>query len=295
MINPGSTIPQLLKIVTRTFRECDFNEVQEILMDCEKMMKFEIQELQRDLDSMKTELRLQERSCIVTEMEKSRIEEKLQISRRKCEELNEKITRLTEEHKFCNEFSKMMSEKDKLILELNGKINELQTKNLENEQLLGKYKQQSESLEAEVAILRVEKLASDQLVVELRQKQSVTDQAVVELERQNWRATKKMDEMRQEKVESESRPDDLAPRVFLRETGLANLLKVKVDDLSFTGKFSRSWKESLETDTTDADAENVGTSSSGAGDDTPMVMKGIIVFKRNYELIDSGFNKLLGV
>ncbi|KAL8553764.1 hypothetical protein ACS0TY_002160 [Phlomoides rotata] len=286
MITPGSSIPEILKMVRQSFSEFEFNELQEILMEREKMMNMELEDLKRDLDSMKTEARLQERSYNVAESEKLRIEEKHHESRRKCAELNEKIARLSEEHRVsCDrakraeerhdsvskEFSQMISEKNKLILELKGKINELQSKNLENEKLVEQCKEQSKSLES----LRDEKLAADQLVVELRRKQAETDQVVAELKRQNCEVIQSLDECRQEKMESDSRLENLAPRVKIMEIELANLLNVKVEGRRLDlPDIIKRWKDSLETESTNADAGNVGTSNSAASDDTPLVMKG---------------------
>lgn len=272
MATPGLSIPDLLKIVRHSVSETEFNEVQQMLMDRDKMMKMELEDLKRDFDAMKTEACLQERYHSLAEFEKIRIEEKLQLSQRKCLELNEEITRLKEELKISlerakraeerrdivsKEFYKMISEKNKTILDLNAKINDLQNKNLE---------------------------MNEQLVVELRQKQSEADKEVAELKRQNFEATQKLEE-----------------RVIRMETGIGNMLNVKAEDLAglaaFIDKFAAAngenvclsdmikvWRDSLITDST-VDPENIaivsdvacGTSNAVASDDTPLVMEGIVL------------------
>ncbi|KAL8553763.1 hypothetical protein ACS0TY_002159 [Phlomoides rotata] len=257
MATPGLSIPELLKIIRYSFRESEFAEVQEILMDRERKMKIEIQDLRRDLDSTKKDAHLLESSRSLAELEKLGIEDKLQRSQSKCKELNDKITRLSEEYKVscdrakraedCHdkvskEFSNIISEKNDLILELklvNSKISELKNTIEENELL----------------------------VVELRRKQSEADKEVAELRRQNFEATRKLNESRQEKMGPDSKLENMAHRVMRGETGLGNKLNVKVEEglasLAANGKkvdlpdMIKGWKGSLQNESTNADAENV--------------------------------------
>ncbi|KAL8551755.1 hypothetical protein ACS0TY_000720 [Phlomoides rotata] len=84
-INPNLPIPELIKITQHSNRECDFLEVQSILMEREKKMQIEIQNLQMGHDSAKKQA-LQE----VAGLKKK----KLRRSRRKCKALNEETTSL---------------------------------------------------------------------------------------------------------------------------------------------------------------------------------------------------------
>lgn len=248
------SIPELFKIVRHSFRESEFDEVEQILVEREKRIKIEMQDLQRDLDSTKNVARLLESSQGLAELEKLKIEEKLLLSQSKCQDLDEKLARLSEEHRvscdrakraeerhetLSKEFSEMISENNMLILELNGKIKELQDKNSENEQLVVKYKEESKSLETKIS---------------------------------------NFDELRREKMESHNWVKNLGSRVMIMETELANMLNVKVEDLAIlSDKFSPKedlpelwkWKNAY--------AENVGTCNS-----TPLVAKGIIVLSKQY-------------
>ncbi|KAL6578764.1 hypothetical protein OROMI_008980 [Orobanche minor] len=110
-------------------------------------IKIEIQNLIRDRVSAKKEVVLLERTADLKELESLKLAEKLQRSRRKCEELEETVTRLLEEKKVSNDREKranerygkiaaahteMLNQRNKSILDLNEKINELKNKNLEN-------------------------------------------------------------------------------------------------------------------------------------------------------------------
>ncbi|KAL6530875.1 hypothetical protein OROGR_014735 [Orobanche gracilis] len=110
-------------------------------------IKIEIQNLIRDRVSAKKEIVLLERTVDLKELERLKLDEKLQRSRRKCEELEETVTRLLEEKKMSNDREKranerygkiaaahteMLSQRDKSTLDLTEKIKELRNKNLEN-------------------------------------------------------------------------------------------------------------------------------------------------------------------
>ncbi|KAI3453792.1 hypothetical protein Pfo_010455 [Paulownia fortunei] len=260
-ITQSLPISELIKLIKHSFRERDFNEVQNILIDREKSMKAEMENLIRDCDSIKEEVLLLERTQGLAELEKLKFEEKLQRSERKCEELKETIARLVEEKRVCSdrikrsekrydkvstENSKMANEKNKLIFELNEKINELKNKNLESERLVGVYQEKFKCLDTrlvkmgqEIEDLRCEKLAANQTAEELRRKQLEADQVVEELKHQNFEAAQTVDELRLKKLESDkaaelnkSRLENLAPRIMKVEEALANILNVKVEDLA---------------------------------------------------------------
>ncbi|KAL6536379.1 hypothetical protein OROGR_012951 [Orobanche gracilis] len=110
-------------------------------------IKIEIQNLIRDRVSAKKEIVLLERTVDLKELERLKLDEKLQRSRRKCEELEETVTRLLEEKKMSNDREKraneryrkiaaahteMLNQRNKSTLDLTEKIKELKNKNLEN-------------------------------------------------------------------------------------------------------------------------------------------------------------------
>lgn len=255
------SISELIKLIKHSFRGSEFNEVENILINREKSMKMEMENLVRDRDSIKEEVRLLERTQGLAGLEKLKLEEKLQRSQRKCEELKETITRLMEErkvftdrekraeeryYKVCEENSKMANEKNKLIFELNEKINELKNKNLESERLVGVYQEKLKCLDTrivkmglEIEGLRHEKLADDRTVEELRQKLLEADQVTEELKRQKFELSQTVDELRLKKLKSDkaaeiskSRLENLAPRIKKVEEALAQMLSVKVEDLA---------------------------------------------------------------
>ncbi|KAG8382159.1 hypothetical protein BUALT_Bualt05G0047700 [Buddleja alternifolia] len=226
MIGPSSSIPELIKSIRHSFRDCEFDEVQKILTDRDKNTKMEIENLVRDRDRITKEVRLLERSHGLAELENSKLEQK-------CEELEEKITRLIEEErvsshrekrakersdKVCDENAKMASEKNKIIFELNDKINELNNKNLESERLLGFLNEKFRCLDAKAA--KMEKVIKD-------------------LQHEKLNASRTMDELRVAKLESDKaaelnkkRFEDLAPRIVKVEEALANILNVKVENVA---------------------------------------------------------------
>ncbi|KAG8382157.1 hypothetical protein BUALT_Bualt05G0047400 [Buddleja alternifolia] len=157
-INPSLTISELIKAIKYSFRECEFDEVRIILMDREKNMKIEMKNLERDRDSIKEELRLLERSRKLAELENTKLVVKLQSSQRKSEELEQTIIDSSDREKKAKE------RYDKIILDLNEKINELKNKNSENERLVvGVYQEkfqcldENEKLKKELDELKKEK------------------------------------------------------------------------------------------------------------------------------------------
>ncbi|KAL0290696.1 UNVERIFIED_CONTAM: hypothetical protein Sangu_2561400 [Sesamum angustifolium] len=246
-------IAELIKLIKHSFRGCEFNKIENILIDWEKNMKVEMENLVRDRDSIKEELHLLERTQDVAVLQKLKLEEKLQRSRMKCEELNETITRLMEQQrvyidrgkraeerceKIREENIKISKEKNKLILDLKEKINELKNKNLESERFVAMCEHKIKCFDArlvkmaqEIECFRSEKLTADQTMKDLRQSLLEADQVTEDLKRQNIELTQTVDDLRLKKLESESRLENLTPRIKKVEEALAHMLSVKVEDL----------------------------------------------------------------
>ncbi|XP_011073624.1 uncharacterized protein LOC105158540 isoform X1 [Sesamum indicum] len=246
-------IAELIKLIEHSFHGCEFNEIENILIDWEENMKVEMENLVRDRDSIKEEVRLLERTQDLAVLQKMKLEEKLQRSRMKCEELNETITRLMEQQrvyidrgnraaerceKINEENIKISKEKNKLILDLNEKINELKNKNLESERLVAMCEHKIKFFDArlvklaqEIECFRTEKLTADQTMKDLRQRLLEADQVAEDLKRQNIELTQTVDDLRLKKLESESRLENLTPRIKKVEEALAHMLSVKVEDL----------------------------------------------------------------
>ncbi|KAL6578767.1 hypothetical protein OROMI_008983 [Orobanche minor] len=246
-ISTSTPIPELITHIRYSFRQRDFNDVQQILTDREHTMKIEIEDLRRDRDTAKNEVVLLERAMDLKELERLKLDEKLVKSQRKCEELEETVTRLLEEKKLSDdrekraeercdkiaaENSKLASEKMESIFELNEKINELKNKNLEIERLVGVYEEKYRCLDVEIVKMGQE-------IEDLRGKQLVGDRVVEELKGEIVEANKTIEELRVKKSESDkaaelykSRFDNLSPRIVKTEENLANMLALKVGDLA---------------------------------------------------------------
>ncbi|KAK6783406.1 hypothetical protein RDI58_021203 [Solanum bulbocastanum] len=90
-ISQASSIPELISYLKSAFRDKEFSLVEGILMDREKQLRTEIQNLKRDFDSVKTGRDLAEKDQAIVDLEKLNMENRLKDMQRKNEELkNEK-------------------------------------------------------------------------------------------------------------------------------------------------------------------------------------------------------------
>ncbi|KAG5593323.1 hypothetical protein H5410_043837 [Solanum commersonii] len=90
-ISRASSIPELISYLKSAFRDKEFSLVEGILMDREKQLRTEIQNLKRDFDSVKTGRDLAEKDQAIVDLEKLNMENRLKDMQRKNEELkNEK-------------------------------------------------------------------------------------------------------------------------------------------------------------------------------------------------------------
>lgn len=158
-IHPGSSIPELINFIKHSFRECEFDEVQNTLMEREKDMKIEIVNLSRDCDSLKKDIDILENSQSFTDLEKCRmgkeiedlrreklgLEEKLDSSHRKCEERDERLVRMGKE------IEDLWHEK----LDANQTIKELKRKEIEADQVLQELKRKDVEATQTIDELRV--------------------------------------------------------------------------------------------------------------------------------------------
>ncbi|KAL3619201.1 hypothetical protein CASFOL_036771 [Castilleja foliolosa] len=230
-ISSSLPISELIKQIKHSFLERDFKKVQNILMERENGLKIEIENLTRDRDSAKEEVRVLERKGDSVDLERLNFEENLRKSQRKCDDLEEKVARLLEEmkvskdrekraeerhDKIFTEHTKMTIEKIRSISELQETINELKTKNLENDRLLRDYKEKCKCLDIKVA-----------------QK----DQEIEGLTREKLDAVKTIDELRAEVSESNKIIDELKLKISESDKvaelyksideGLSDILNVK--------------------------------------------------------------------
>ncbi|KAL3619221.1 hypothetical protein CASFOL_036791 [Castilleja foliolosa] len=193
LISTSIPISELMKHIKNSFLERHFAEVQNVLTEREKAMKLEIENLKRDRDSARKELRL-------IEIEKSRTEGKLH-------KLEETITRLLKEKSAYTKDSESIKEKNELIAKLKEEINELKNR-----------------MGQEIEDLRHERLAATRSVLELKRKNLEANRTIDELRLKKSEA---------DKVElNRSRLDSLAPRIVEIEELLADILNVNVGDLA---------------------------------------------------------------
>ncbi|KAH6755050.1 hypothetical protein C2S53_018573 [Perilla frutescens var. hirtella] len=219
-IHPGLSIPELIKLIKHSFRECEFDEVQNGLMEREKNMKLEIEELVRDRDSLKKEIDLLEKTNSYTELEKCGVEEKLGISQRRCQELDKEIVQMGEMIRILRGEKLGVEEK---LEHSNRKGEDM------DERLL--------KMEREIEVLRREKLDANRTIEELKQKETEAGRIVQELKHKNVEASRTIDELRAQKMGSDkvaevyySRIANLDKSILKFETRLSKMLSVDVED-----------------------------------------------------------------
>ncbi|KAL3844507.1 hypothetical protein ACJIZ3_001910 [Penstemon smallii] len=232
-ISPRLPIPELIRLIRYSYRESEFNEVQNILMDREENMKMELKNHVRECDLLRKEVCLLNRAQGFSGLDNFKFEEKFLGSQRECEELKEKISRLVEDLKLlsdnekkaekryakvCGQYSKMVNEKNKTICELNVKINELKSKQSNSERMIGEYKDKLNILD--IRVLDMTKEMED-----LRHEKWVVDQTVDELRLQNLESDKTA-ELNKKMLES------LTARIGKVEEAFASMLNVNVEDLA---------------------------------------------------------------
>ncbi|KAL3645715.1 hypothetical protein CASFOL_010895 [Castilleja foliolosa] len=190
----------LINLIKNSFHERHFNEAENILIARENDMKMEIENLTKDRDSVKREL---ERLDL---LEKHKLEEKLLLNEKKCDDLEERVARLLEETKVSNDREKRAVESrdkvfdenivftyknNKFILKLLDSVSELKDKILENERLADGYKEKYRK--------------SDMMVVRMEQEiEGLKDEGV--------KAAKTIEELRSEIVEANTTIDELRVR-----------------------------------------------------------------------------------
>ncbi|XP_057811949.1 uncharacterized protein LOC131026187 [Salvia miltiorrhiza] len=216
MIDPGSSIPELIRFIKHSFRECEFDEVQNILMEREKSMKVEMEKLVRDCDELKKQVDVLERSKVYTESEKRDLEGKLQ---KRGEELDKMIVQTKEK------FEKLSSEK-----------HDVEEKLVRSSEKCEEMDERLVKMGKEIEELRREKLSANKIIWELKAKEIEADRVVQELKRENDEAVHTIDELRAEKMKSDKAvgvyENDLDPRILKLERSIAKMLSVNVEDLA---------------------------------------------------------------
>lgn len=164
VITDSLPIPELIEILKYSFHECEFNEVQNILLNRDKDLKIELERLIQDRDSYKEEVVMWGRTHELMKLQKLKLEKMLVVSERKCRKLTGTIARLREEQrnqdlrsmelyeKVCREISDMRIERNNLTSE-NKRINQ---KNVENEKMLSVYEEKFQLLEGKFQIIELE-------------------------------------------------------------------------------------------------------------------------------------------
>ncbi|KAL3619202.1 hypothetical protein CASFOL_036772 [Castilleja foliolosa] len=206
-------------------------------------MEFEIENFSRALNTAEKRVVLLERSVALGELERFKLEEILQRSQRKCEELEETVTRLLEDNKISqlrekraekrcekisDENSKMSYEFHNSISELNATIKQLKHKNLENERLIGVFQEKYEGA--------LKKMGQE--IVDLGHEDLKAVETIEELRRENLENKKTIEVLRLKNSESDklatvykSRLENLSPRIKKIEDNLADMLDIEVGDL----------------------------------------------------------------
>ncbi|XP_042018642.1 myosin heavy chain, non-muscle-like [Salvia splendens] len=218
MIDSTSSVPELIEFLKPSFRDCEYDEVQGILVDREKRVKFEIENLVTERDELKKHVEFLEKSKGYTELEKCELEEKLGRSERRGKELDKKIMQMSEKLEKLRNEKTVVEEK---LVWSSEKIGEMDESMVE----LGK----------EIEELRSEKLSATKTIEELRAKEVEADRVVQELKRKNAEALQTIEELRVKKMKSDKAvgfyENDLDPRILKLERTLANLFSVDVEDL----------------------------------------------------------------
>ncbi|CAA0838198.1 Unknown protein [Striga hermonthica] len=231
-ISSSLPVPKLIKRIKHSFLERDFVAVRTILMDRERGVKMEIESLSRERDSAREEVSLLEGKVALGELERLKVEHKLVRIENKCRDLENTVSCLREENR--------------LIVELNDKVDALTKEKLENERLARMYRDKCDCLETNAVEtkqvmddLRHERLGAIGTIEDLRRKLSEAEKAVDELKMTNFEANRTVEEMMLKNLESEKeaefhrrRLDSLVPRITKIEEYLAGMLNVNVEDLA---------------------------------------------------------------
>ncbi|KAL1569156.1 myosin heavy chain, non-muscle-like [Salvia divinorum] len=223
MIDSTSSIPELIEFLKPSFRECEYDEVQGILVDREKTVKIEMENLVRERDELKKQVEFLETSKGYTELEKCNLEEKLGRSERIGEELDKKILQMSEK------FEKLRNEKTVV-----------EEKLVRSSEKFGEMDEMMVEMGKEIEELRREKLSATKTIEELKVKGVEVDRVAQELKREIAEALHTIEELRVKKLKSDKAvgfyENDLDPRISKLERTLANLLSVNVEDLPCLAK-----------------------------------------------------------
>lgn len=267
-IHPDLSIPELIKFIKHSFRESEFDEVQNTLMDREKIMQVKMENLVTDCASLKKQIDLLENTQSFSVLEKCSVEEKLGRTQRRCEELDKETVQMGETIKI-------------LRCEKLGIEEKLENNHRKCEEMDQRLVMMAKAIED----MKRDKIDANQAMVELKRKETEADWLVQELQHKNVEANQTINELRVKKMESDkaakvygSSLNYLDPRILKLETNLAKMLSVNVEDLPYLVHGTRNLTTAATTDAEEAgknlpnfveggiDCLDNGKASAGAND-----------------------------
>lgn len=222
-IHPNLSIPELIKFIKHSFRESEYDEVQNTLMDREKIMQVKMENLVTDCASLKKQIDFLEITQSFSILEKCCAEEKLDRTQRRCEELDKETVQMGETIKILRCEKLGCEEK---LENSHRKCDEMEQRLV----IMGK----------EIKDMRRDKIDATQAMNELKRKEIEADRVVQELQLKNVAANQTIIELRVKRMESDkaaevygSSLNNLDPRILKLETNLAKMLSVNMEDLPY--------------------------------------------------------------
>ncbi|KAL2236682.1 cingulin-like [Sesamum indicum] len=209
-------IPELVESMAKLFYLGQFDEVKNILMDRENMIRTQMESLGRDA---------LERMQGMTELERSKFEERLRDSQRECETLKEKIATLNADREsndgarrgqeglvgVCEDHTKMLEARNVIILELNKKLTLLENQILEGDQVvrvcqdkLKGFEERMVQLDVEVETLKQQKMEANETVEQLKHELSKFERREEKLRKKNMEACELLEQLRQQILAAEA-------------------------------------------------------------------------------------------
>ncbi|KAK4389205.1 hypothetical protein Sango_2257500 [Sesamum angolense] len=225
-------IPELVESMARLFYLGEFDDVKNILMDRENMIRTQTESLGRDA---------LERMQGMAELERSKFEERLRESQRECEVLKEEIARLNADRVsndgerrgqegsvgVCEDNTKMLEARNAIILELNKKLTLLENQILERDQVVRVCEDKLKGLDSkvvqlntEVETLKQQKMEADEIVEQLKHELSKFERREEKLRKKNMEACELLEQLRQQMLAAEAhtmRSDEVIKKLKRKE------------------------------------------------------------------------------
>ncbi|KAK6137320.1 hypothetical protein DH2020_028924 [Rehmannia glutinosa] len=208
-------------------------------MDREKKkVKIEVvNHLERGVDAL-------ERLLGLAAFDKLKFEEKLILAQKSCDKLKENSSRSTGDRlsnnvriktekgyaEDCVEHTKMIYEKNQIIVDLNNKVRELENLVFEKDEIVAKMDKQVEELKQKIMAAEMQIMRTDETMNKIRQQKLESDQAVEELRRQlsayevhKETSDRTIEEMRRKENESVLYTEELKRQKLEAEHGAEEL------------------------------------------------------------------------